>query len=169
MKILFLDIDGVLLTPLRRLIGTQSGVDLGLAFTISQICRHGQVKLVCISDRREDAQKCHALLADIGLSQHLHQDWKVCAGDSKLTHPRGVFLEEWLSRHPELNLQCGGWRALDDKPKQYLPKHERWVIACHPDTGITYPSALELVRWGLGIEGPPPQNTELPDAADAVL
>lgn len=142
MKIIFLDIDGVLCT-LRAHIA-QNGNRLMKALDREAIgllnrAAFGDTRYVLSSTWRilHDQGFMEAHLAAHGWNGLFHQDWKT----GRINGPRGLEIAEWLGRHPEVS----GYAIVDDD-KDFLPDQlPRHVHTPNAD-GLTWQNFRDLNR-----------------------
>lgn len=135
MRIVFLDIDGVLCTEKSYLAYGTEGImfewdDLACRF-LKTICERSKTKIVISSSWRvgENNQKdLHKQLKKYGLEEHLHQD-KYTKSFSGI---RGNEIEDWLKRngHEE-------YVILDDVDEM-LPEQKPFFIKTDPWEGLMY-------------------------------
>lgn len=135
MRIVFLDIDGVLCTEKSYLAYGTEGMmfdwdDLACRF-LKTICERSQTKIVISSSWRvgENNQvKLHEQLKKYGLEEHLHQD-KYTKSFSGI---RGKEIEDWLKRngHEE-------YVILDDIDEM-LPEQKEFFVKTDPWEGLMY-------------------------------
>ncbi len=105
LKIIFLDIDGVLNSEMYyrsvdRTIKDWSRFDPRVVDMIIELVKEFSPKLVISSTWRFGAIKqLNNELSKSGLKQHLHKDWK-----TPQVHPshRGTEIKMWLDKHPEV-------------------------------------------------------------------
>lgn len=135
-KIIFLDIDGVVLPNRADLLPNQTKPILKVfdpcaVSLLNSACHHKRWKIVIHSSwlryyGGDTLQHC----IDQGIKKgHFHDDHS-CDGNIHWRYDR---VDEWLSRHPEVTR----YYILDDtKPDDGYPRKDRW-IKCNPDEGIT--------------------------------
>lgn len=113
MRIIFLDIDGVLVTNESQAIGTQSGewdtikwFDPVKVDRLYRIIEFSDIQIVISSSWRkflitEGNRSPQAFMDAIGLGKEfLHQDWKTPDSDSGI---RGKEIQAWLDRNPDVS------------------------------------------------------------------
>ncbi len=152
MKILFLDIDGVLCTARSNVVYDKEGArwyawDPLACQAVRMACEKG-VKIVVSSTWRHEKHKAHldAQLQAFGLFDYLHADWRTIdiavRGEWNDNNCRGVEIKDWLDRHPETT----SYRILDDIP-QFLPEHMPFFIHTDMDNGMDSDNIRALLRW----------------------
>ncbi len=173
-KILFLDFDGVFVTPRAKLADEPNGVDYAAAHVIGgaiigATVARAPIQIVVVSDWAKDRESALEILRLAHLREFLHPDCWVNLWDSKLSCPRSAFIELWLQSHPEVT----HWKVLDDRPDQYWPKHRERIFECHPHNGLTFKGACLLHYWATGedkgIELSMSNTDALPPTDDRVL
>lgn len=157
MKILFLDIDGVLCTDRsHRAYGVEGGKmlewdPLGCA-VIKKCCERG-VRIVVSSTWRHERHQADLFkrMELFGLREFLHSDWRTIdiaeAGEWNDANCRGLEVRDWLDKHPEVT----SYRILDDVP-QFLPDQASDFIQTDAADGMTSRNILLLMRWARALK-----------------
>lgn len=161
-RVLFLDFDGVIITPrshlaLTQLVRGQGGlmvepdpVALGLLHKLGV----AGVRFVVSSTWRLNEARCLDWLSLHELRFHLHADWRTPdlsrdAGGIYLSPGRGREIAAWLERHPEVR----SYRILDDDTDME-PAQMPYFIRCEAHEGVSYAGARQLLTWA-GLLGEP--------------
>ena len=133
MKIIFLDIDGVL-TSLRTCVALDGGGlwtefdPVGVAI-IKRLCENHNYKIVISSTWRwGNADRLHEQLTKHNLKQFLHEDWRT----ELLNTNRGAEVHRWLSKHPE-TLEY----LIFDDDSDFTDEQKPNLILTDPMNGIT--------------------------------
>lgn len=153
MKIIFLDIDGVLCTLRSHLTYGKEGGNrrdwdpLGCR-AIARACSQTGVQIVISSSWRYP-RNAHELLLHLdfyGLSYYLYQpDWKTPdhgREDKKAGIVRGEEVQEFLVKHPEIKQ----YRILDDTDN-FLPAQMPFLIQTEFDEGLSAMNIKKLLNW----------------------
>jgi len=156
-RVIFLDIDGVIVTPRvamsqgrRSIAGTFAAgesLDTIAVTAIAAVCASG-VRIVVSSSWRKMEPQCRQILRAAGLEQFLHPDWRtrddryVMAG--RLDR-RGHQIADWLADHPEVR----SYRIVDDADEM-LPLQSPYFILCHAYDGLGYLHMKQLLDWAAG-------------------
>ncbi len=147
MKILFLDIDGVILT-LRTAVAHQfrgwsnAAPDEVLCKLLRQVCGKG-VKLVISSTWRAQEEACKDKLKECRLLKHLHEDWRTIRVSANDGHCRPAEITEWLSRHPEVE----DYLIADDASFKWTPEQNGRWLRCYGENGMMAREMLKLAKW----------------------
>lgn len=145
MKIIFLDIDGVLCTKRSHFVYGKEGKmwfdwdPLGCD-AIAKACRNGARIVISSSWRQEkNRDELFAQLRKFGLYELLFQpDWFTpITGDT-----RGSEIQHWLDRHRDI----GMYIIVDDNPDM-LENQMRHFIRTDPDDGMTSENIKRLLNW----------------------
>ena len=164
MKILFLDVDGVLnqaddfyiyTTPAAHMFFPKI-VDMNkvsmLNFLLTELNKFEPVKIVVSSAWRKDAYNLEEFVELTGIGiEFFHEDWRTdTLGHSDGgTGPRPQEVQEWLDKHP----QATEWLALDDLPFAFP---EANFIKTDGLLGVTFENFEELLRrWGYQLDYQP--------------
>lgn len=150
MKIIFLDIDGVLCTSRSHLSKHGKGImdewdDVG-ALAIYRACKFGEnVKIVVSSTWRkfclnpyDNSDILGVRLAQFNLTQFLHTDWRT----KELDSIRGKEIAKWMEDHPEAT----DYIILDDD-SDFLPYQYKKLIRTDFENGMLYSDIKKLVMW----------------------
>lgn len=159
MKIIFLDIDGVILTR-RTMIAhgrnwSAAKPDLVLCQTLIRCCEKGGVRIVVSSTWRDTPDKCRAKLKEGGLLNCLHKSWatpldaKLSPGGIYLGRTRGLEIHAWLLAHPTIT----DFRILDDEEHDFKadPDFDNRLLLCDTNDGADYSVLARLIDWA-GVE-----------------
>ncbi len=145
-KVLFLDIDGVLLTAAefgRR--GLPDTPKARVALLIDVLRRTG-ARIVVSSTRRE-ADTTRTTLQDLGI-EPIHRDWRTpvplapTQGSIIRAATRGQEIAAWLADHPEV---CGRYAMVDDEAA-FLPDQLPRLVRTSFETGLDRDAADRLIR-----------------------
>jgi hypothetical protein len=157
-RVLFLDFDGVLITPRSHLaLGRQSGLmvdpDPVALGAVRKVCDTG-VRIVVSSTWRLAVARCRRFLEEHELTAYLHADWATPdssrdAGGVYISKTRGEEIAAWLARHPEVRT----FRILDDDTAM-TPGIMPYFIHCHSHDGIGYTGLRKLLEWAGLIDQP---------------
>lgn len=148
MRIIFLDMDGVLCTMRAHIAQNGFGLMEKLdreAIGLLNRAASDDVRYVLSSTWRKfhDQPWMEHHLQSFGWTGQFHDDWKT--GD--INGPRGLEIAEWLGRHPEIE----DYAIIDDDsdflPDQ-LPRHVH--TACYD--GLSWQNFLDLNRILYGFE-----------------
>jgi len=138
-KVIFLDIDGVLVTTRSKLAYKKHDqFDITSCRLIDNLCQNTEAKIVISSSWREGRSKEN--LADIlrynGISkEHLNEDWATpILRDNRLKE-----IKEWLARHPEVD----HWAIIDDD-LDFTNEHPRLVLTVYED-GLLFEHIIRLI------------------------
>lgn len=155
MKIIFLDIDGVLLTR-RTMIAhgrnwSAASPDPVLCQTLIRCCEKGDVRIVVSSNWRDTPDKCRAKLKEGGLMHCLHKSWatpldsKLSPGGIYLSTTRGLEIWDWLLAHPTVT----DFRILDDEEHEFKTYQEfsDRLLLCDTNNGADYGVLMKLIEW----------------------
>lgn len=156
MKIIFLDIDGVLLTR-RTMIATgrnwsAAEPDRVLCRLLQCGCDQDGTHIVISSTWRDTPAKCRAKLAEGGLVHCLHKtDWRtpvdlpLSPGGIYMSPTRGAEIRAWLKAHPETT----DYRILDDEAHDFNedPELSSRLLLCDPNNGADFNVLLELFQF----------------------
>ena len=148
MKILFLDMDGVLSCPriclMQKVLKDDEPAasfnmidSYGLQY-IKTICEQFNFKIVVSSAWRGNEAFRH-MLSTHGLSySHFHEDWKTYNNDSG----RGAEIQDWLNNHPEVGLN---YIIFEDEPFDLTDQQkENHLVQCDIDNGIVLSSIRQF-------------------------
>lgn len=132
-KIIFLDFDGVIVTPRAAIAKGAKGVfrtlDVISCELIEQLLEK-DVSIVISSTWRigRDLNSIHDFLGSVSwkIANAIHRDWKTRIMDG----PRGLEIAEWLERHPEVET----FIILDDDTDMAHLKDR--LIKCDPYDGL---------------------------------
>ncbi len=137
-SILFLDIDGVLITSRSRLAqSTYPAFDPVSCALVEAVSRHCSAKLVICSAWREGRSTSDftSLLSSIGISPVLlHTDWATPLVDCQ----REQEIKAWLDAHPGTKRHA----ILDDDADPKMPSHH--LVQPDPDVGLTLAHVIEV-------------------------
>jgi len=147
LKVLFLDIDGVLVTPRSMLAfkGAEAFDPVSCSL-IDELCKRSDAKIVICSSWREDVDReCMAkIIESHGISsKHLHIDWATPiltenqAAGVKLK--RQDEINQWLSLHPTVRR----WAIIDDGIG--LDEASPYLVQPSFDDGISFDNILKLM------------------------
>ena len=152
MKIIFLDIDGVLCTTRSHLAfskslgGEMDAWDVVATNVIRKCCAFPDgPRLVISSAWRRFCQNPYdnsdilgVRLAETSLAEYLHQDWK-----TRTLAFRGKEVREWLSRHTDAT----DYRVIDDImwDMEEIDKHK--LFQTDFDNGISGEQMRRLIQW----------------------
>lgn len=135
--IIFLDIDGVLISSRSRLaFGGYPAFDPVSCGLVETICRISGSRLVICSAWRErrTRKEMEAILTSVSISSgHLHEDWATV-----IIGTREKEIIEWLERHPETDHHA----ILDDGVA--LEKLAPNLVQPDPDIGLTLENFIEI-------------------------
>jgi hydroxymethylpyrimidine pyrophosphatase-like HAD family hydrolase len=146
MKVIFLDIDGVLCTRRSHLAyGKEGGIwhewDPLAVEVIRKCCERG-VKIVLSSTWRKPSnlEHFHEQYAKYGMNPAwLYQpDWKTPI----TTGRRGEEIKQWLNRHPEVT----DYRIVDDDNDMLHEQHAKCIFTDAED-GMTSENIKKLLNW----------------------
>jgi hypothetical protein len=155
MKVLFLDIDGVLCTGRSHAVyGKEGGMwfewdPLGCA-AIQRACNK-HVTIVVSSTWRHERHRADLLsqMEKHNLDRYMHQTDPYTPDMRCQRHPvhggsmiRGDEINDWLARHPEVE----SYRILDDDA-DFHPDQEKRLIRTDPTDGMLFQNILDLLRW----------------------
>ena len=140
-RVLFLDIDGVVLPDMANFLPHQtrpilSQFDPCAVALLNRACHHRKYKIVIHSSwLRFGNPSMEGTVLDHCISQglkagHFHDTEPMASGEIHWRYDR---IDDWLSRHPEVNRF---WILDDTPPDDGYPRKKHW-IACDPDEGIT--------------------------------
>lgn len=155
MKIIFLDIDGVLCTTRSHLAFSRNGRgemdawDTVATSVIRKCCAFDAgPKIVISSAWRNFCQNPYdnsdilgVRLAEANLTNHLHHDWK-----TKKFASRGEEICEWLSRHSDTT----DYRVLDDDVWDMEEIDKSKIIPTDLVNGISGEQMRKLLLWSAG-------------------
>lgn len=151
MKIIFLDIDGVLCTSRSHLSKHGRGGlmdewdDVG-ALAIYRACKFGEnVKIVVSStwrkfclNPRDNSDILGVRLAQFNLTQFLHTDWRT----KELNGIRGHEIAKWMEEHPNAT----DYIILDDD-SDFLKHQYKNLIRTDFENGLTYSDIKKILTW----------------------
>ena len=143
MKVIFLDIDGVLnytqwYTNDRNpgnINGEEGDLDPLCVNRIINICNNTGAKVVISSDWRISWYGTQLRLARMGLDENYILDktperiWITIPG---FDHSRGAEINDWLEMHPE----CDKYAIIDDRT-DFKPEQQKYFIHINHHCGIT--------------------------------
>lgn len=127
MGVLFLDIDGVVLSgkELRRTRNNRYLPPAQIAL-LNDVCERTGCHVVVSSTWRMD-ERCRELLVSAGFTGRFHDDWRTkrwhSVGSLYVGDRRGGEIAEWLSRHPEVEL----YAIVDDDSDMTAEQMPRFV------------------------------------------
>lgn len=103
MKVIFLDIDGVLISERSHAAyggkgGLMESGDPTAAALLRRLCREAPASLVVSSHWRSNWERTRRLLTCHGLARYLHPD----PATPRLDGPRAKEIEAWLGQHSEV-------------------------------------------------------------------
>lgn len=153
-KILFLDFDGVIITPRATLlarrgvvIDARSSVKLDpIAVEVIQRCCEAGARIVVSSSWRTLEENCRAILARCELVPYLHVDWRTRDDDYKTADSRGHQIEAWLAAHPLVR----SYRIVDDDCA-VRPSQKPYFVQCNAYDGLSFAGIKNLFDW-IGID-----------------
>jgi DNA-binding PadR family transcriptional regulator len=150
-RVLFLDIDGVLVTnrshcAFKEYEGYPDAIGGGMMLDpdivagkfLWRFCKAYKIKIVMSSTWRASPTMLYPLLEKMDLKQFLHEDWRTIQSYDR----RGTQIQEWLNRHPEVT----EYRILDDD-SDMLEEQEPFFIHTGAYNGITHQNMRELLNW----------------------
>lgn len=163
MNILFLDLDGVLNSE-RSFIGghfnvltaheelsddpywkkiTKLTIDPVAVALVNRVCTKCDVKIVVSSTHRmhfPDDENKLSLMKDyfecLGIYPDLVIDWT-----PRLHVARGIEIQDWLNRHPEVN----NYVILDDD-SDMLPEQKEFFVHCDGRLGVSSANYFEMMK-----------------------
>lgn len=147
-RILYLDVDGVLITwrshfafsakpeDNRFSAGTWGHYDPITAAFLAKFCTVYNIKIVVSSTWRVNEKNCFELLEKCNLKQFLHEDWRTIQSGEK----RVFQIQEWLDRHPEVE----DYLIIDDD----IDKEMKNFIKCSMWNGLSGESMNTMIEWG---------------------
>ncbi|AOG03238.1 HAD domain-containing protein [Bosea sp. RAC05] len=148
MSVLFLDLDGVLVTSSsRRAGGRNTSMDPAKVAMLDELVVEVGASIVVSSTWRSSHDMPGILLAQWpGIP--LHQDWRTghwadIAPDATNAF-RGIEIADWLARHPEVSTYV----VLDDETG-FLPDQVANVVMTETDRGLEH-QHIALLRHRLG-------------------
>lgn len=156
-RILFLDIDGVLVTWRSHYAYTSKPTDDRFSAGrwgdpddvtskfLDKFCASYGFKIVISSTWRSSPGCCFALLEEAGLKQHLHEDWRT--GQSGQW--RGDQIKVWLANNVIDIKDC---LILDDDIDPVLAKWPANFIHCHTEDGLSFAGMRKMVEWVIAKE-----------------
>jgi hypothetical protein len=157
-RVLFLDFDGVLITPRSHLaLGLKGGLminpDPVVLAILRKVCEAG-VRIVVSSTWRLNEARCKTFLAQHELVGYLHSDWRTPdtsrdAGGVYISKGRGDEIAAWLAGHPEVQ----SYRILDDDSDMQAGQMP-YFIRCPGTDGLDYKGVRNLMEWA-GLIGEP--------------
>jgi hypothetical protein len=134
MKVIFSDIDGVYNTPAVRKAddrGSKLAVEIDKIMAVKNTAlKHGAVLVISSSWRFSHPDEARAL------GFPLHDDWRTI---SRLDGNRGLEVQEWLSRHPEVKR----FAILDDH-NDFLPEQQAELVWTCTDQALTDEDVMKL-------------------------
>ena len=162
MKILFLDFDGVLVTPRthiglagkRKVMRDFDPVGIGM---INRLCEETEATIVISSTWRffdgkqrqivlgkdcEDPTGNFDLrehLRSVGLTASFHDDWQTFV--TRLSGTRGMEIRDWLEDHPEIT----NYIAIDDD-NNFADDMRPRLVRCNGDDGFSYQNYLKAKK-----------------------
>jgi hypothetical protein len=167
--VIFLDMDGVLCTPRAALAlgdhGLLAVLDPVSVAILNMLVRRSRAHVVMSSTWRlgHDRHSMECILRAGGCRFHLHEDWRTTniqqTSQQWINQRRGMEVDEWLSRHPEVP----SYLILDDDSDFSDAQKERLVLTSGED-GILWEHWMRAMDL-LGIEGIVDRETE--EAEDA--
>ena len=149
-RILFLDIDGVLLTQ-RAALGMGRDVPLSghlenlgdpVAIGLIQRCCEAGARIVVTSSWRKLQENCRAILARCELLPYIHEHWRTRDDNYKDGDCRGAQIHEWLEIHPSVR----SYRIVDDDTAM-LPSQRPYFVCCDRHDGLDYSGMQNLLAW----------------------
>lgn len=135
MRIVFLDIDGVLTRPSVHVAYRDKGVwnraSPVATRLLDRLCRDaGALVVICSAWRKIHTRlEIEHTLRRGGFRGALHEDW--CTGVDE-EGIRGDEVRAWLAAHPEVTAHV----VIDDEPDRYHP--DQPVVATVPEAGLVY-------------------------------
>lgn len=147
-KILFLDMDGVILSgrELRRT-KNNSYVPPGAVALLNQVVERTGCQVVMSSTWRYLKPDVRGLLRDAGFTGEFHEDWKTpdngAVGVIWAADRRGGEIADWLSRNP-----VDAYAIIDDD-SDMLPEQRPFFVKTKYETGI-WPEHVERLVAILG-------------------
>lgn len=156
MKIIFLDIDGVLCTRRSHLsYGKEGGIwhewDPIACNAVRRSCLKG-CRIVVSSTWRFHEEDLWPMMESHGLKEFVYfPDWKTpdmgrlmldATWDSKISKIRGNEIEDWLCRHPEVS----SYKILDDIP-DFLEHQTKFHIHTDSEEGMDSDNIKKLLNW----------------------
>lgn len=162
MKVIFLDVDGVLVTWRSHFAFSSQPIDgsgrfssglmknpdpVTIAF-LDKFCTVYYSKIVMSSTWRSSPKNCHTALGI--LNQHLHDDWRTIQSGDK----RGVQIQEWLSRHPEVGTY--EYFIIDDDSDMLESQMHAFIKCDGWDglSGLAMERMINLTRGGIPLPDP---------------
>lgn len=141
-QIIFLDIDGVIMTP-RSILGGKNGqawdtiyeaTDATVINFIDRLCNKGKIQ-ICISSthRLKPREEVEKMIHPLGA--HFHPDWST----EYLRVARGHEIDKWLKKHPEIIK----YLIIDDDDDMLDEQKENF---CLIEDGYNGPSYKELEK-----------------------
>lgn len=154
MKIIFLDIDGVLISYRshfsrkdwdRKIMKT---VDVVTSDFLLNIIKHSaeELRIVVSSTWRFNSERCLGLLKSVGLESYLHSDWRTVTNYYELSgnknYVRGDEIKHWLDSHKEI----ASYKILDDDSDMLSEQKEHHIHCCMMN-GMSYENMRKLMSW----------------------
>lgn len=139
MKVIFLDIDGVLCTYRTGV----NNFDIYETRWLNWFCNKHDIKIVISSSWRIGTPKDWF---DLLFGENLHEDWKT-GRDPK--GRRGNEIKEWLKEHSE----CKEWAIIDDETVDMLETQKMFAVKTNFWQGFCFQNRLELIEiFGLDVD-----------------
>lgn len=147
--IVFLDIDGVIVTPESRgrpFANSHNGTcwDLSIVQRFHNFVRETNVDVVISSDWREDMSMVNAIFAAFGLDLPIGHTRLTKLSEDRGGDARKRQILEFVNEHNPPN-----WAVLDDLPMDF-GEHDWRFIQTNPDIGLTANDVKHLTnifRW----------------------
>jgi phosphoserine phosphatase len=145
-RILFLDIDGVILSG-RELHRTRNNryIPPEAVALLNEVCKRTGCIVVISSTWRIVEPFVRGMLKKAGFSGEFAKDWKtphgVMVGSLQLSERRGHEIADWLGRHPEVERY-----AIIDDDSDMLPEQRPFFVQTHFNDGIQPEHVERLVK-----------------------
>ena len=136
-KIIFLDIDGVLCTTRSQIAFGPRKWDQVACGLIKNICKYCDYKIVCSSSWRFDKEGAKAFFEDYGLNKFLHPDWTTVL---KELENRGQEIQQWIDIH-----NVDDCLIIDDNRDMLESQMDRLILT-NPKNGLTTENYEKMVK-----------------------
>lgn len=142
MKVLFLDIDGVILSGEELWANHNRYLPPAKIALVKEVCSRTGA-LIVVSSTWRMLEDCRGLLEAAGLTC-LHRDWRTAkntkVGNIWIGCPRGREIQDWLDAHPEVSAY-----AIVDDDGDMLPEQMARFVQTPFATGVDRPHVEALV------------------------
>ena len=136
MKVIFLDIDGVLISmeDIARTRDPQLITPEKVAL-LNKVCEKTGARVVASTTWRRD-ERFRDLLKEAGFTRSFCDDWRTDLDNN----PRGIQIRNWLARNDDVESFC-----IIDDDRDFLKSQKKFLVATDFDTGMNETHVQKMI------------------------